>query len=240
MVDEVNEMSDIGGDHERPSECLVVFSKLAKPGRVKTRLIGDLTAEQAARLHDAFLGDLIEELLRGRFDLRVAWALEARDSSPKSSVPSLLQRGGDLGQRLHGALTELANDYSLVAAVGSDHPHLSISHVHQAFDKLETGAEVVLGPAGDGGYYLVAVRSGALTEEIFNNIPWSSSGVLQATLDQCRGLGLSVDLLQTVEDVDTPEDLARLIAILKESPAMGCPRTRALLQSWQRLPGLDS
>jgi len=195
-----------------------------------------LTAEQAARLHAAFLGDLIEEMQRGRFDLRVAWALEAGDSQPKSSIPSMLQSGVDLGQRLYGALADLANDYSLVAAVGSDHPHLSVSHVHQAFDKLDTGAEVVLGPAADGGYYLVAARGGALTEEIFNDIPWSSSTVLQSTLDRCRGLGLNVDLLPTIADVDTPEDLARLIANLEQTPAMGCPRTRALLRVWKRKP----
>ena len=228
------------GASDTSSACLVIFSKPAKSGRVKTRLIGELNAEQAARLHAAFLGDLMEEMQRGRFDLRVAWALEAGDSLPKLAVLSMIQSGADLGERLYGALKDLANDYSLVAAVGSDHPNLSVSLVHQAFDKLDTGAEVVLGPAEDGGYYLVAVRGDALTKKIFDHIPWSSSAVLQTTLDRCRGMDLNVSLLPTLPDVDTPEDLARLIADLEREPSMECPRTRTLLRTWQRLTMIGS
>lgn len=220
---------------QTPSECLVVFSKPAIPGRVKTRLIGELSAKQAAHLHSAFLGDLIEEMLCGRFDLRVAWALEPADCLPETSVSSMIQSGEDLGERLFGALAELANHYSRVAAVGSDHPDLSVSLVHEAFDKLQAGSEVVLGPAGDGGYYLVAARGRALRKEIFDDIPWSSSAVLETTLERCRELDLKVDLLATVPDVDTPDDLARLMTNLDRNPDLGGHRTRTLLRSWQGL-----
>jgi len=214
----------------------VVFSKSARPGRVKTRLIGELTAEQAADLHAALLDDLVDEMLGGRFAMRVAWALEPGESLPACPVESMVQSGNDLGQRLYGALADLATDFPLVAAVGSDHPELGVSLVHQAFDKLAAGADVVLGPAGDGGYYLVAVRRGALEPEIFDDIPWSSTAVLRITLSRCQKLKLQVDLLPTVTDVDTPEDLNRLITNLERNPGKGCPRTRALLRSWRRLP----
>ena len=170
----------------------------------------------------------------GRFDLRVAWALEPGEREPVGRVRSMRQRGEDLGLRLYGALHELAMDYFLVAAVGSDHPTLSVSLVHRAFDKLSTGGDVVLGPAADGGYYLVAVSSEALSERLFRRIPWSTAGVLESTLDRCRELDLKVDLLPTVADVDTPTDLAHLIATLDRDPAVGGRRTRSLLRSWNR------
>ena len=222
------------------SFCLAVFSKSAVPGRVKTRLIGELSAEQAADLHAAFLADLIEEMRRGRFDLRVAWALDPGELVPSLAVESMRQSGEDLGERLYGALADLASEYPFVAAVGSDHPGLSASRVRQAFDKLVAGAEVVLGPAGDGGYYLVAARGQALRREIFADIPWSSSDVLRATLDTCQRLGMTIDLLPTLPDVDTAEDLDRLISRLERDPSLECPRTRALLTSWKRLSVSDS
>lgn len=229
------------GDGRASPACLVILAKSSRPGRVKTRLIGDLTAAEAAALHSAFVDDMVEEMLGGRFALRVAWALGAGEPVPATGkVRSMTQSGKDLGQRLYGALAELAREFSCVAAVGSDHPNLKVSIVDRAFDKLAAGAQVVLGPAGDGGYYLVAVRREALHREMFDEIPWSSDRVWQTTLDRCQRLGLKVDQLPIVPDVDTAEDLARLIASLEHDPRMKCSQTRALLRSWKRLTGADA
>jgi len=228
---------DVPGPRFSPRRCLVVFSKVPRPGRVKTRLIGKLTAEQAANLHAAFLEDLIEDMGRGRFELRIAWALESEEAPPTCSVQSFVQEGEDLGLRLYQALYLLGREYPLVGAVGSDHPALSVSHIDLAFDKLADGADVVLGPAGDGGYYLVAVRQEALNLDLFEGIPWSSSEVLSTTLHRCQKLELAVALLPTVSDVDTPKDLHRLIDEMERNPQVGGARTRALLRSWKtRVP----
>jgi rSAM/selenodomain-associated transferase 1 len=215
--------------------CLLLFSKPARPGRVKTRLIGDLSAEQAAELSAAFLADAIAELTAGRYDLKLAWALEEGEEPPPSDLPVVRQKGGDLGERLHAALSEAARRYPRVAAVGSDHPTLSRREVEAAFELLEGGAEVVLGPADDGGYYLIAIGRAQLSAELFSGIPWSSSEVLASTLERCRLLGLSVRLLPGGRDVDTPSDLAALTSRLALGGS-GCPRTRALLARWGRLP----
>lgn len=216
---------------------LLLFTKPAREGRVKTRLIGDLTAAEAAALHAAFLGDLLDRLRSGDFELRLAWALEAQDEVPAGPVPGVRQQGEDLGERLYRALSEAARDGASVMALGSDHPTLPTELIQEAFDRLEKGAEVVLGPAEDGGYYLIALRADAVDPRLFERIAWSTDRVLPATLERCRELGLAVELLPPASDVDTPEDLRRLAERLASdaSDELGCPRTRELLRGWQRL-----
>ncbi len=149
------------------SRCLVLYTKPAVPGRVKTRLIGALSAEQAAELHLAFYGDLLERLEDGEFSIQIAWGVEEPEPVPDSRFPGFRQIGIDLGQRLYRGLSRAAQDFSLVAAVGSDHPELQLSHVHSAFDKLAGGTDVVLGPAADGGYYLIGVAGNLLGRGLF-------------------------------------------------------------------------
>jgi rSAM/selenodomain-associated transferase 1 len=217
------------------SRRLLLFTKPAREGRVKTRLIGDLTAAEAAALHAAFLDDLVDRLREGDFELQLAWALDAQDELPAGPVAGVRQQGDDLGERLYLTLSESARDGSSVMALGSDHPTLPLALVHEAFERLEKGAEVVLGPAEDGGYYLIALRSYVVDLDLFRDIAWSTDRVLRETLERCKSLGLAVELLPPASDVDTPEDLRRLAARLA-SDDLGCPRTRDLLRAWQRLP----
>ena len=215
----------------RERGCVVVFSKPARPGRVKTRLIGDLSAEQTALLHQAFLDDLMERLRTGRNEVWLAWDLDDGEAPPSVDVPALRQRGPDLGARLFQALAEATRVYEMAAAVGSDHPELPLERIDEAFDQLSSGVDVVLGPAGDGGYYLVAVRRGALVPELFEDIKWSTDRVLTETLQRCRQLGLEPALLELGHDVDTPADLPRLGSYLALHPEV-CPRTRRLFDRW--------
>lgn len=226
----------------RRQRRLLLFTKPARQGRVKTRLIGDLTAAQAAELHAAFLGDLVARLAGGRFELDVAWAVEAGERLPGGLLPgvgSLRQEGAGLGERLHGALAAAARRSRVVAALGSDHPTVEVELVERAFAAVENGADVALGPAEDGGYYLIALAAGAVRRRLFEDVPWSTPGVLAATLERCAELGLAVELLPVAADVDTPADLERLAVRLAPpgaAAAAGCPRTRALLARWRRLP----
>ncbi len=234
--------------------CLLLYTKPACPGRVKTRLIGvpshggkgntipaggergALSAEQAARLHAAFLGDLSERLVTGRFHLQVAWALEAGEAFPEGLAAGgehVRQMGDDLGARLYHGLAAAAERFAAVAAVGSDHPELEAETVEQSFAALAAGADAVFGPVEDGGYYLVALRAGAVRRELFDGIPWSTGEVLAQSLARCRRLGLEVAMLPSGHDVDVADDLRRLAARLGASADAGnCPRTRALLLEW--------
>ncbi|HYU31649.1 MAG TPA: TIGR04282 family arsenosugar biosynthesis glycosyltransferase [Thermoanaerobaculia bacterium] len=216
-----------GASHRR----LLLFTKPAREGRVKTRLIGALSPAQAAALHQAFLDDLLDRLREGSFDLRLAWALDPGEPMPAGSIPGVRQEGDDLGERLYRALAAAGAEVPSVAALGSDHPTLPLEIVHEAFALLETGADVVLGPAEDGGYYLIALRAGAVARRLFEDIPWSTDRVFRDTVERCRELGLRLELLPAASDVDTPEDLHRLALRMSEDD-LGCPRTRALLDAW--------
>ena len=210
---------------------LLLFTKPAREGRVKTRLIGDLTAAEAAALHAAFLEDLLDRLRgEGDFELRLAWALEPGEAIPAGPLPGIRQEGRDLGERLYRALSEAAAEGGAVMALGSDHPTLPMELVHRAFEEVESGADVVLGPAEDGGYYLIALSLKAVQPRLFEGIAWSTDQVLPATLDRCHELGLAVELLPEGSDVDTPEDLRRLASRMTDDD-LGCPRTRSLLAS---------
>jgi rSAM/selenodomain-associated transferase 1 len=211
---------------------LLLFTKPAREGRVKTRLIGNLTAAEAAALHAAFLEDLLDRLRGGDFELRLAWALDADEAIPGGAVPGVRQEGRDLGERLYRALAAAGTDADAVAALGSDHPTLPVELVERAFERVEAGADVVLGPAEDGGYYLIALRAGALVPRLFAEIAWSTDQVLPATLARCAELGLAVELLPMAADVDTPDDLRRLAARMAADD-LGCPRTQALLAALQ-------
>ena len=224
-------------------QCIVVLTKPAKPGRVKTRLIGgDLTAERAARLHAAFLHDVAAELAGVHADLRIAWALEPGEEPAIELLPTGIdvihgsQRGADLGERIFHALEQTAAaGYDRVAAVGSDYPLLTAATVDRAFDLL-VASDVVLGPADDGGYYCIATGSGQLDRRLFENIEWSTERVLAQTLERCRQLGAAVALLDRGADVDTPDDLDELCRQLAEpDSARRCLRTCSVLESWGRL-----
>lgn len=213
---------------------MLVYTKPAVPGRVKTRLIGALSPEEAAQLHAALLGDVLAALAGGDFDLRIAWAAQPGEPLPDLGIPASLQPEGDLGHRLFAGLAAAAHDGAAVAAVGSDHPGLTAARVEEAFARLEAGADVVLGPAEDGGYYLVAARAAALHPDLFTDIPWSTEDVLAATLERCAARHLAVALLERGTDVDTPADLERLAERLLAGELVA-PRTRERLEAWGRL-----
>ncbi len=230
------------------SNKLYIFTKPAIPGRVKTRLVGELSAQQTALLHEAFLLDVCRAVGQGNFELTLAWALEVDEAVPEGvgadRIPGLRQQGEGLGERLYLALAQGAEDGSHVAALGSDHPEVSEQTLNDAFNRLEAGAngsdrpeepaDVVLGPTPDGGYFLIAMRASSVSSRIFQDISWSTSEVLEQTLDRCRELDLRVELLPMGHDVDVAEDLEGLIARLSSKEG-GCPATREILTAWGRL-----
>ena len=223
--------------------CILLYTKPARPGKIKTRLVADgggggLSCAEAAELHAAFLGDVAESLARGRFRLEVAWALQpGEELADDLGLPGFRQRGEDLGERLYHGLERAGRRFERVAAVGSDHPELAPETVEDGFRRLAAGADVVLGPVPDGGYYLIGLHRRAIRRELFDGIAWSTAAVLAETQERCRRLGLAVELLPAGHDVDTASDLRRLAARLAAAGPTVAPRTRALLAAWGRLVG---
>lgn len=207
--------------------ALAVMARWPAPGQVKTRLRPCLTAGQAAGLYRALLLDAMELAASAApYAGFVAYAPDDAESLFRELKPPALgmspQGGGDLGQRMAHVQRQLfQRGFSPVVIVGSDLPMLSARHLDQALRALADN-DVCLGPAADGGYYLIG--SNAPRREIFLGIPWGTSPALEATLRAARAAGSSVGLLEECGDIDTAQDLRRLAAIVDQAGVPGAPR----------------
>jgi hypothetical protein len=124
------------------------------------------------------------------------------------AAPVRLQRGADLGERMHHALRRALRRHAAALLMGADAPALKPREIARAARWLHGGADVVLAPAEDGGYALIGVRR--IAPEIFAKVQWGSERVLAQTCANLVRAGLRVRLLPTLWDVDRPEDLERL------------------------------
>ncbi len=207
-------------------DTVLIVAKAPVVGRSKTRLVPPLTAEQAAGLHEALLLDTVASCRRECGDVRFLHASPDDDAGLRavaSDVTRVLQRGRGLADALrHGLADHLGR--GACAAVSSDVPGLPAGAVTRAFAALAEGADVVLGPAADGGYWLIALREPH--DALFRDIPWSTPAVLEATRSRCAEHGLSVVELERWRDVDTLVDLAALASGQEAVPGS---RTAAFL-----------
>jgi uncharacterized protein len=216
---------------------LIIFARAPVPGKAKTRLTPPLTPAEAARLAEAFLLDEVETYA-GVPGLQVSVAFTPVAAAPTfrrllgdAMIPWMApQSPGNLGNRLRTAFASACPTWWPVAIIGSDSPDLPPALLEEAFRSLEEDeADVVLGPAVDGGFYLIAARQAH--PELFRDIPWSTPGVLAATVERAEEARLRLRLLPVWEDVDTADDLRRLRERLKDAPPLIAPRTRAVLRS---------
>ena len=191
---------------------VIVFAKAPRPGHCKTRLGATLGLEAAAGLYARLLYDYLSDLLSaGWREIEVELSVPPEDMAFfEAAYPDLLvreQQGVDLGQRMYQALQRsLDAGFDRAALTGSDIPFLSTEHVLAALEQL-THSDVVLGPAADGGYYLVGMR--APGADLFRGISWSTSAVLEQTVARARDLGLSLSLLLELADLDDMADYER-------------------------------
>jgi len=213
--------------------AVVVLAKYPTPGRVKTRLAARVGAEAAANLYEAFVRDLARRL-RG-VGCPVWWAVtpaRARFAALVRSRRCFPQRGRDLGARMdHASRVVAARAGGPVIVLGADAPHVARRALGAAARALERGADVVLGPAADGGYYLIGVRRPC--RALFDDVAWSTPGVAAATRRRIRTLGLRCVEVAPGWDVDDPRDLVRLARTVRRRPTE-FPHTRAALARFSR------
>jgi rSAM/selenodomain-associated transferase 1 len=213
--------------------ALVVVAKRPAPGHTKTRLTPPLTPMQAALLYECFLRDTLD-LVRSVPGARPVIAYLPAQARPyfaqlAPDFELVVQKGEDLGTRLENAFTYFFRaGYRQVAIMNSDGPSLPATWLRQAFHELARGADVVLGPCDDGGYYLIGLRRPA--PRLLREVRMSTSHVLTDTLALAAVEGLRVELLPTWYDVDDAQDLARLKAELDQVPDGVARHTRALMQ----------
>jgi len=201
----------------RHRECLMIFTRFPEPGTTKTRLIPRLGSRGAADLQRRMTEHVLTQA-RPLQDVRGV-DLEVRyDGGDAAAMRAWLgedlvyvrQGAGDIGARMARALRDgMAREYAAMVLIGSDIPGISTALVQGAFEALAEDP-VVLGPASDGGYYLIGLSRDVKPTDLptlFSGVPWGSATVLADTCRRLRRLGRPCILLETLEDVDRPEDL---------------------------------
>jgi uncharacterized protein len=214
--------------------AVAVMAKAPRAGAVKTRLCPPLSPDDAAALYDCFLRDKVTQLrtLAGATGV-VAFTPDDSRRLFEEIAPGfqlIAQRGADLGSRLLNCLGALLREgYDGAIAVDSDTPTLPIDYLRQAVEVLSwPTTDVVVGPSDDGGYYLIGVRHA--WPALFEAMPWSTPHVLPETLRRAEAKGLRVECLPAWFDVDTAEDLQRLILSLTERDDEAPAHTRRFLR----------
>lgn len=221
-------------------KTLALFAKQPIPGQVKTRLAASWGPERAAALYECFLRDQFERFAH-EGDRRVvahspgtvaarSWFSDAADHWQLWPQPDT-----DLGGRMAACFAHWCSGADdRMVLIGSDSPNLPDGSFDRAFTLLETH-DVVLGPAADGGYWLVGLR-GSLPEArgIFSHIDWSTPDVLRQTVCRIHSLKLTLALLPLWFDVDTVAEVATLHGLLVADRQIRLPRTR------ERLPAISS
>jgi len=197
---------------------VAIMAKAPRVGEVKTRLCPPLSPPEAAALYRGFLLDKIEQV-RGLREISPAVAYTPPDGRTvfEQLAPEFTlvpQRGGDLGSRLANSFDLLlAKGYAGALAIDSDTPTLPTWHLQEASRLIaRPEIDVVLGPAEDGGYYLIGLRN--LHRDLFEDMAWSTARILPETIRRAEAKGLTVACVPPWFDVDTPEDLERLKASL--------------------------
>lgn len=184
----------------------LVLAKAPVAGRVKTRLCPPVTPEAAAELADCLLRDTLDLARSAGGALRLVLAGEWAAPEGTCVWP---QGEGDLGERLDRAFrTAFAQGGGPVVAIGTDCPGLRPSDFAAARVALES-ADLVLGPAPDGGYWLIGLRASP-PDRLWDDIAWSTERTREQTLWSAERCGLSVALLRSLSDLDTPADLPSL------------------------------
>lgn len=189
---------------------LTLFAKQPLPGQVKMRLQPHYTPEQAAEIAAFMISATVELAVSGwPNDVSLqAWPDQDhalfRELAARHGIHLATQRGADLGERMHNALSDGIARHRAAAILGCDVPQCRWEILDQANDWLARGQNV-LGPTEDGGYYLIGLTQAQ--PGLFRDIPWGGPEVLAATLARARTLGVGFELLPRLRDVDTAEDL---------------------------------
>jgi glycosyltransferase A (GT-A) superfamily protein (DUF2064 family) len=239
---------------------LIVFAREPVAGRSKTRLCPPLDGATAAAMYECFLRDTIAIAQQVRdARLTIAYTPESDGSyfaRLALGVDARPQVGVSLGERMDNAFADVFDQRSTpndadpataanasiplvlasqrsVVLIGSDIPHMPLDHLHEAFARLDSGADLVLGPAEDGGYYLIGLRT--RQTRLLREVPMSTPTVLADTLALADELSLRAERLPICYDIDTATDLARLAYDLQSAPTSVAPNTRRFLRHLHRI-----
>ena len=205
-------------------EVVLVFQKNEVLGKVKTRLAAGVGEEQALEIYRQLLDKTYLALRDISVSITTYFSEFIPDNPIHSAENKLVQLGQDLGERMKNAFAEnFESGMEKVVLIGTDCPSLEGIHLAQAFEALDQ-SDLVLGPARDGGYYMIGMKRRA--DFLFEGITWSTELVLSQTLALAAEQGLQTSLLPVLEDIDTLEDWERYCSQIGDMPYISTSEQR--------------
>ena len=193
------------------NSAVIIFVKNPELGKVKTRLSATIGNEKALEIYKELLAHTLMSVKEIMADVFIYFSdsIDENIFEFENIFLKKVQKGDNLGERMSNAFKEVFDLwYDDVIIIGTDCPGLDLNLLENAFLQLDN-VDVVIGPAEDGGYYLLGMKKHYA--KLFENINWSSSSVLQTTLDNCNKNKLTHTLLSILSDVDEEKDLVHLV-----------------------------
>ncbi|MEZ5306004.1 MAG: TIGR04282 family arsenosugar biosynthesis glycosyltransferase [Pyrinomonadaceae bacterium] len=212
---------------------LIVMAKNPQSGNVMTRLSDCLSPCERAELSDALLFDALEKATKAADRIFCFMVPNTGNLAERlqMEVSFESQSGSDLGERIVNAVHSVfERGAKKTVVIGTDCPLLEADAIVSVFEALETGRDAVIGPANDGGYYLIGMS--ANFEFLFDEIQWGGGDVLSDTIEAGKSRGLDLSLLKNLPDLDHPEDLAALFNHFEQLETTA-PRTKEWLKKNQ-------
>ncbi len=200
----------------RNKNALIVFAKPPIAGFAKTRLISALGEVGAAEFHAKLLDHTLQHVVSKSLWDTYLWCAQEPNHPffqrcfSRYDIHLQAQTQGDLGQRMTHAMQSMLYEYEKVCIVGADCPLMNAEKIKQAFADLHSQNDVVVTPAEDGGYVLMAVML-QLNPAVFSGVRWGGESVFRQILKNLRHLKLTPIIQSTLWDIDTPEDLHRVL-----------------------------
>ncbi len=196
-------------------DLLIVFVKCPDKGKVKSRLSGTFSEESVVELYKCFVEDVLDAVGSAGFKPLVAFypagEMYGITTWLGSGYNYFPQTGADLGERMKNAfLRVFAQGSPRAVIIGSDIPELKGEIIKDAFESLRSH-DVVIGPAFDGGYYLIGFSRDSFVPRIFEDMTWSADTVFSRTIDILNNEGRNVCVMPSERDIDRPEDVDDLI-----------------------------
>jgi rSAM/selenodomain-associated transferase 1 len=194
--------------------CLLFFVKYPEKGRVKSRLSAVIGNDAAVNLYKQLATQMFSNIKRGTFPFYISFYPENAEKAMKEWFGSeflyLPQNGKDLGERMkNGFIEAFEMGFQRVVLIGSDILDLPLEFIEEAFKSLEK-KDVVIGPAYDGGYYLVGFKKKTFSPRVFEEMTWGTETVFDKTMKVLKQLKKRVHTLPYRRDIDTLEDLKNL------------------------------
>ncbi len=190
---------------------IIIFVKNNQPGQVKTRLAEIIGDHKASEVYALLVDKTLNCIQTVEAEKHIYFS-SYLENDTFSDYGHFIQKGNDLGARMQNAFeTSFNTGYQNVILIGSDLPDISAKIINQAYQQLKVN-DIVLGPAEDGGYYLIGLSHMLLS--VFKNKPWSQPNLLDVTLNELSQNNFKVALLETLNDIDTFEDLKQYPELL--------------------------